>query len=140
MTTPMDQFAVAAALQEIATLLEFRGGKDRFKARAYQRGARVIAGLTEDLGEIIERGQLTSRRGIGDALASQIKQLYLTGTSSVLSQLRQEFPPGTMELSALPGLSITKIRALHETLGITSTDELRAAAEAGRVRKIKGFG
>ncbi len=64
-------------------------------------------------------------RGIGDALASQIEQLYLTGESSVLRGLKKEFPPGIIELSGVPGLSISKIKTLHEALGITSIAELK---------------
>ncbi|HEY6118755.1 MAG TPA: PHP domain-containing protein [Pyrinomonadaceae bacterium] len=140
MPKTLDQFAIAAALQEIAILLELKGGTDRFKARAYQTGARLMAGLSEDLHAVIEQDTLTSRRGIGDALASQIKQLYYTGSSSVLDRLRQEFPAGVIELSGVPGLSISKIKALHEALGITTIAELQAAAEAGKVRAVKGFG
>ena len=136
----LDRFGVAAALQEIAALLELKGGKDRFKARAYQRGARVVSGMSEDIDAVVNEGRLTSMRGIGEALASQIKQLYLTGESSVLRGLRQEFPPGIIELSEVPGLSISKIKTLHEALGITSVAELKAAAEAGKIRNIKGFG
>src|ERR1700674_3792991 len=136
----LDKFAIAAALQEIAALLELKGGKDRFKARAYQRGARVVGGLSEDVGEVVLENRLTSLRGIGEALASQIEQLYLTGESSVLRGLKKEFPPGIIELSGVPGLSITKIKTLHEALGITSIAELKAAAKAGKIRAIKGFG
>ncbi len=50
----LDKFGIAAALQEIAALLELKGGKDRFKARAYQTGARVVAGMSEDLGAVIK--------------------------------------------------------------------------------------
>src|SRR5262245_35227265 len=136
----LDQFQIAAALQEIAVLLEMKGGKDKFKARAYQAGARIIAGLNEDLAALVEQDRLTEKRGIGSALASQISQLYLTGSSSVLEQLRKEFPPGIIELSAVPGLSVSKIRTLYEALGITSVAELKDAAEAGRIREVKGFG
>ena len=136
----LDKFAIAAALQEIAALLELKGGKDRFKARAYQTGARVVGGMSEDIGEVVLENRLTSMRGIGDALASQIEQLYLTGESSVLRGLKKEFPPGIIELSGVPGLSISKIKTLHEALGITSIAELKAAAEAGKIRDIKGFG
>ena len=139
-TGRLDKFAITAALQEIAALLELKGGKDRYKARAYQTGARVVAGLSEDLGEIVLENRLTSLPGIGDALATQIEQLYLTGESSVLLALKQEFPPGILELSALPGLSTSKIKALHEALGIASIAELKAAAEAGKLRSIQGFG
>jgi len=138
--TRLDKYAIAAALQEIAALLELKGGKDRFKARAYQTGARVIAGTTEDIGDVVLENRLTSMRGIGNALASQIEQLYLTGESSVLRGLKKEFPPGIIELSGVPGLSISKIKTLHETLGISSIAELKAAAEAGKLRSIKGFG
>ena len=139
-STRFDKFAIASALQDIAALLELKGGKDRFKARAYQSGARVIAGLPEDIGDVVLANRLTSMRGIGDALASQIEQLYLTGESSVLSGLKKEFPPGIIELSAVPGLSIGKVKALHEALGISSIAELKAAAEAGRIKDLKGFG
>ena len=66
----LDKFAVAAALQEIAALLEMKGGKDRFKARAYQTAARVISGMADDLADVIQAERLTSLRGIGDAIAS----------------------------------------------------------------------
>jgi DNA polymerase (family 10) len=138
--TRLDKYAVAAALQEIAALLELKGGKDRFKARAYQTGARVIAGMSEDIGEVVLENRLTSMRGIGAALASQIEQLYLSGESSVLRGLKREFPPGILELSGVPGLSISKIKTLHEALGITSIAELKAVAEAGKIKNIKGFG
>ena len=139
-TKRLDKFAVAAALQEIAALLELKGGTDRFKARAYQTGARVIASMREDLGDVIRAKSLTSMRGIGNALASQIEQLHLTGESSVLRGLRKDFPPGIVELSSVPGLSIKKIQMLHEALGISTVAQLKAAAEAGRISELKGFG
>ncbi|HJP92433.1 MAG TPA: PHP domain-containing protein [Pyrinomonadaceae bacterium] len=135
----LDRFGVAAALQEIAQLMELKGGKYRFKAKAYNAGARAIQGVA-DLGRLVEEDRLTTLPRIGDALASQIKQLYLTGESSVLRGLRKEFPAGVVELSAVPGLSVEKIRQLNEELGITSIAELKAAAEAGELQKLKGFG
>src|ERR1044071_4346295 len=136
----LDKFAVAAALQEIAALLEMKGGKDRFKARAYQTAARVISDMGDDLADVVQAERLTSLRGIGDAIASQITQLHLTGESSVLKGLRKDFPPGVIELASVPGLSINKIRTLHEALGISSIAELKAAAKSGRIAEVKGFG
>ena len=136
----MDKFAIAAALQEIAALMELKGGNNKFKARAYNAGARSIAGVSADLGDLVAEDRLTTLPGIGNALASQIKQLYLTGESSVLKALRAEFPPGIIELSTVPGLSVGKIKQLHEGLGIKSAEELKNAAAAGKVRKLKGFG
>lgn len=135
----LDKFAIAAALQEIAQLMDLRGGKDRFKAKAYNAGARSIQAVT-NLDKLIRDDQLTTLPRIGGALASQIKQLYLTGESSVLNDLRAEFPPGIVQLSTVPGLSLPKVRQLHEELGISSVAELKAAAEAGKLRDLKGFG
>src|SRR5689334_9930392 len=135
----LDRFGIAAALQEIAQLMDLKGGQNRFKAKAYNAGARTIQAVA-DLDRLVREDQLTSLPRIGDALASQIKQLYLTGESSVLNGLRKEFPKGVVELSAVPGLSVEKIRQLQDELGITSIAELKAAAEAGQLRTLKGFG
>ena len=135
----LDKFGIAAALQEIAQLMDMRGGQYRFKAKAYNAGARSIQAVG-DLDRLVREDQLTTLPRIGSALASQIKQLYLTGESSVLNELRKEFPPGIIQLSLVPGLSLAKIKQLHDELGITSIEELKAAAEAGRLRDLKGFG
>ncbi|HSD46890.1 MAG TPA: PHP domain-containing protein [Pyrinomonadaceae bacterium] len=135
----LDKFGVAAALQEIAQLMEMRGGQYRFKAKAYNAGARSIQAVG-DLDRLVHEDRLTSLPRIGTALASQITQLYLTGESSVLNELRKEFPPGIIELSTVPGLSLAKIKQLHDELGISSVAELKAAAEAGQLRNLKGFG
>jgi len=135
----LDKFGVAAALQEIARLMELKGGQNRFKAKAYNAGARSIQAVG-NLDRLVKHNLLTTLPRIGGALASQITQLYLTGESSVLNELRKEFPAGVVELSGVPGLSLSKAQQLHEQLGISSIEELKAAAEAGQIRELKGFG
>ncbi len=139
MKSSTDKFAIAAALQEIGTLLELKGG-EYFKARAYKLGARAVAELTTDLGKLVKENRLTFVKGIGYALAKQIQELYATGQSTFLDQLRAEMPPGIIELSNVPGLSVKKAERLHEELGISTVEELKAACESQRVRDVKGFG
>jgi DNA polymerase (family 10) len=55
-------------------------------------------------------------------------------------ELKKEFPAGMVELTGVPGLSVSKVKALHQALGITSIAELKKAAEAGKLKGIKGFG
>lgn len=136
--TRMDKFAIAAALQEIGTLLELKGG-EYFKARAYQNGARAVAELSEDVGKLIKENRLTFVKGIGYALAKQIEELYTGGESSFLNNLHAELPPGIIELASVPGLTVKKVAQLHDALGITTVEQLKAAAEAGKVRQVKGF-
>jgi len=137
--SPMDKFAIAAALQETAARLELKGG-EYFKARAFKIGARVVAELTEDLGKLIKENRLTLVKGIGHTLAKQIAEFYVTGESSFLTKLRAELPAGILELANVPGLSVKKVERLQEALGISSIDELKAACEAGKIRNVKGFG
>ena len=66
----LDKFGVAAALQEIAQMMDLRGGKNRFKAKAYNAGARAIQAVA-DLDRLVREERLTTLPRIGDALASQ---------------------------------------------------------------------
>ena len=134
-----DKLAIAAALEEVGTLLELKGG-EYFKARAYKLGARAVAGLTEDLGKLIKENRLTFVKGIGQGLATQIQELYTSGQSTFLNELRAKMPRGIFELSKVPGLSVKKVERLQSALGISSVEELMAAAEAGKVRHVPGFG
>jgi DNA polymerase (family 10) len=133
----LDRFAVARALKEIAALMEVEGANP-FKVRAYERGARALEALSEDLATMVAAGKLTSVPGIGAALASTISELVLTGKSPQLERLRERLPPGVIELSQV--LSLPKIGVLHRTLGIASLADLETAARAGRLRDVKGFG
>jgi DNA polymerase (family X) len=135
----MDRLAIARALREIGLLLELRG-ENPFKARAYERGARALEALGADLAPLVADGRLTELPGIGAALAGTIRELHLTGRSEQLDRLRAALPPGVIELSQVPGLSVPRIAALHQALGITSVEGLRDALEAGRVRGVPGFG
>jgi DNA polymerase (family 10) len=134
-----DRFVIAAALREIGQLLAVKG-ENRFKVRAYERAARALEALNMDLEKVIKERRLTDISGIGPALAGVIEEIYRTGESSGLERLRAELPPGASELSAVPGLSLPKLIALHDALGIKTVSELKSACEKGLVRGVKGFG
>src|SRR5688572_5046740 len=132
-----DKFEVARALREIALLLE-ADGANPFKIRAYERGARAVEVLRDDVTVLARDGRLTEVPGIGAALASTITELATTGRSGQLEKLRSRLPSGVLELS--PVLSLPRVKAVHAALGITTLDDLKAAAEAGRLRAVGGFG
>jgi DNA polymerase (family 10) len=135
----LDKFAIARALREIATLLTLRG-ENPWKARAYDTGARALEEHADDLGALVDGKRLTEIRGVGETLAAVIAELFLTGRSILLEQLRAEMPAGVVVLSELPNVGPKKAQALHAALGINSVAELRAACEDGRVATVKGFG
>jgi DNA polymerase (family 10) len=138
-TVGMNKFAVAAALQEIGQLLRLNAG-DQFRSRAYAKAAQAVAEAGNDFPALVEQKRLTEIKGIGQSLAGVIEDLYFTGKSSLLERLRAEKPTGVLELSLIPGLTVKKIKTLNEALGISSIDQLKAAIEAGKLRKVPGFG
>ena len=135
----MDKRDVARALEEIAVLLELKG-ENPFKIRAYENAARAIDGLSEDLALVVESGRLTEIKGIGENLARNITELWKTGRLKFLDELVDATPPGYLEMIRVPGLGAKRVRALGEELEIASLAQLKAAAEGGRIRDLKGFG
>jgi DNA polymerase (family 10) len=135
----MDKRDVSRALSEVAVLLELRG-ENTFRVRAYENAARAIDALAEDLGARVDAGTLTELKGIGDAIAGHIAELWRTGRLKFLDELVDATPPVYLEMIRIPGLGAKKVRALGEALGVTSIAMLRQAAERGAIRDLKGFG
>ena len=54
-------------------------------------------------------------------------------------RLRAEIPASLVDLLRIPGVGPKTVRAVYEGLGIETLDDLRAAAEAGRLRGLKGI-
>ncbi|HEY1270000.1 MAG TPA: PHP domain-containing protein [Candidatus Binatia bacterium] len=134
-----DRFFIAGQLREMGRLLDVKG-ENRFKARAYERAARALETLDADLDLLVLNRRLTEIPGIGSALAAVIDELYRTGKSSLLDELRGQLPPGALEINLVPGLSLKKIAALNAALGVASVADLKAAGEKGLIRTVKGFG
>jgi DNA polymerase (family X) len=138
-TGPLDRAAIVARLREIAALLELRGG-NRFKARAFERGARALEGSREAVAVLVAEERLRDLPGIGFAIAGQITELHRTGTSQLLETLREGLPSGVLELSQVPGIGLHALKTLSGELGIATVDDLRARVEEGRLREASGFG
>ena len=136
----MTRLAIARALSETADLLALTG-HEPFRARAYERGARVLERLSDqEFDRLVAEGRLTTLAGIGQGLAAVIDDLAGAGRSETLEKVRGALPAGARELGRIPNLGLRKIQALHAALGIETVESLRAACEAGRVRTVKGFG
>lgn len=135
----MTKEEVAAALDEIGTLLELKG-ENPFRCKAYHDGARIVQQLPGDLKEMVAARTLHTVRGIGETLAEKIAAFVTTGRLPLLDELRAAIPAGLVELLRVPGLGPKKVKALYDSLGIDSLAKLKAACEAGQVAGLKGFG
>jgi DNA polymerase (family 10) len=63
-----------------------------------------------------------------------------TGRLSVLEAVAEEVPRSLVQLMRLPGVGPKKVRKLWDELDITTMDGLAAAAAAGQVAALEGFG
>lgn len=135
----MDRTGVARVLDQIASLLELKG-ESAFRVRAFRNASRAVAGLPGDLDRAIADGSLAATRGIGPAILRIVTDLAHTNRSQVHEDLREQVPPGLVEMLAISGLGVAKVRLIHERLGLESLTELEAAARDGRLRTVPGFG
>jgi DNA polymerase (family 10) len=83
---------------------------------------------------------VTELPGIGKTLEEKIMALLDTGTIPAVEKLRAKFPPGLVDMTRLPGLGPKRARRLFDELGIDSLTALKEAAEAQRLRGVRGFG
>ena len=129
---------VAAILYEVADLLEIKGV--RFKPYAYRRVAQAIVTLPEDIADLAREGRLSEINGVGKGIAGRITEIIETGRLGYLESLREELPEGVQELTRIEGIGPKRALFLSRELGIQGIDDLEAAATAGRIRDLPGFG
>ncbi len=134
----MDKHAAAHVLDTIASYLELKG-ENPFKVRAFETAARVVETYPRDLAAALASGELAAAKGIGPATLEVVREVAATGRSSALDSLKSEIPPDLIEMRRIPGLGATKIRMLHQQLGIATLAELDAAARDGRLATVRGF-
>ena len=135
----MDKKAVAQVLEQIAAFLELKG-ENPFRIRAFRTAARAVAGFAGDLREGLDDGSLAATKGVGPATLQIVSEIVTTGHAGLLEELREQIPPGLVEMLAISGLGVAKIRQIHDVLDIDSVPELEAAALDGRLARLPRFG
>jgi DNA polymerase (family 10) len=137
---PIHNADIAAIFEEIADRLEIRGDNP-FRIRAYRNAARTVGEFGREFKTLIGAGvELPKLPGIGTDLAAKVSEIVTTGHCAALDRLRAEMPAGITELLKVPGLGPRRVQALNRGLGVATVAQLKAAARAGRVRELAGFG
>ena len=131
---------VARLLFEFADRLEATGVE--YKPTAYRRAAENVAEHPEPIEQLAATGEaaVSEIDRVGDAIASKIVEYVETGAISELDELRESMPVDMAGLTSVEGVGPKTVGTLYETLGITDLDELEAAADAGEIQEITGFG
>ena len=130
---------VAATLEEYAALLELSGAGP-YSSRAYRRAAQVIRDLPVPVVALVRSGQVRELRGIGRGIEARLVELVDTGRIAELEELRRSAAPELAALGRLLGFGARLGAAIGATLDIRTPDELRAAADAGKLRTVPGIG
>jgi putative hydrolase len=132
---------VAARLEEVARILEQQGA-NRFRVRAYLRGATTLRRLDRGVDEILRQGGLAAVQelsGIGPSLARSIQALVTSGRLPMLERLRGAGDPEAL-LATVPGIGRRTAERLHRDLGVESLEELLAMAGDSRLTAAAGIG
>jgi len=129
---------LARIFHEIGDMLEVKG-ELVFKTVAYHRAADAIAHSPTDIPDAYRHGQRPRIQGVGQAISDKIAEIVSTGRLRFYDRLRSEVPPTLVEMLDVPGMGPKTVRLVHDELGIDTLDELREAAETGRLRTVKGL-
>src|SRR5918998_3325517 len=130
---------IAAAFDELGDLYELDGAVS-YRVVAYRTAAKAVREAPMSIMALTREGKVTTVPGIGKTLEEKLRALDETGDIPSAVKLRAKFPPGLISIMHLPGFGPKRARRLYDELGVDSLEALRAAAEAGRIRGLRGFG
>ena len=130
---------IAAAFDELADLYELDGAV-QYRVLAYRNAAKAVRESTVSVSELARQGRATEIPGIGATLQDKLRALHATGDIPAAQRLRDKYPTGLISIMHMPGFGPKRARRIFDELGIDSVEALKAACEAGEVRKLKGFG
>jgi DNA polymerase (family 10) len=131
---------IARLFDEVADLLEIKN-ENPFRVRAYRNAARVVRDYPRPLTDEVRHGaDLTEIPGIGEDLAQKIDTIVRTGDLPLHKELAAKLPSGLLDLLRIPGLGPKRVKLLYSKLKVKSAADLQKALDAGKVKKLAGFG
>lgn len=132
---------IAKIFEEMAEYYTMKD--DKFRPRAYERAARLIESMEDDLQDIYKKGGvkgLMKIQGIGQGLAEHIEEYIKKGKIATYEKLRKEAPLDLESFSAVEGIGPKMLAVLYKNLGIRNIRDLEKSARAGKIRTLPHFG
>jgi DNA polymerase (family 10) len=130
---------IAEILVHISQILDIQG-ENPFKIRAYIKASQTIENLTYQLSSLEDKDKIMELPGIGEGIAKKIKELLDTGKLKYYEDIKKSEYAPLIELLRIPGMGPKHAKLVHDELGVKSIEELRKAAEAGKLRELTGLG
>ncbi|WP_159901029.1 DNA polymerase/3'-5' exonuclease PolX [Salinirussus salinus] len=131
---------VARRLEEFADRLEATGVE--YKPRSYRNAAENVRDHPAAIEDLAREGPdaVAGIEGVGDAISAKVVEYIETGEIGELEELREQLPVDIDALTSVEGVGPKTAGQLYEALGVEDLDDLEAAAEAGEIREVSGFG
>lgn len=129
-------------LREVVAIYEVKA-ESIFRIRAYQNAAASIEHATEEVFDLWQEGKLKDLAGVGAAIAGHLEELFTTGKVKHFQAIKKGLPSGMFPLLGIPGIGAKTAYTLSKELNLREKDarpKLLAAAKAGRIQQIPGFG
>jgi DNA polymerase (family 10) len=135
----VENAAIADRLEAFAALLELADANP-YTARAYRRAAETIRAAPVGVEQLVRDRRVRDLRGIGSGIEARLRELVETGDIAELAELERELAPGLIGLGRYLGLTSKRSVEIARALGVSTPEEFREAAAAGRLRTVPGIG
>jgi len=129
---------IAEIFRQIAQILEVKG-ENVFRVRAYERAARNIESMSEDIGIFVKEDRLTAIPGIGKDLEEKIKEIVSSGRLKYLEELKKNTPKGLIQMLSVPGIGPKTAKLLYDKLEIQDLVMLERMAHMGKIKDVPGI-
>jgi DNA polymerase (family X) len=139
MPANLDNAAIAEQLEAFASLLDLSGA-GHYTSRAYRRAAETIRETKAPVAELVATGRIQELRGIGPGIAKRLRELVETGRIAELEELEREVQPELVGLGRFLGIAPKRMVEIGRALSVSTADEFREAARAGRLTSVPGIG
>lgn len=136
----MENKDVAKILRETAQLLEIEGAiVGRY--RSYEKVAELLYSIPDRIEDLAkDDAKLKALPGVGDGMASHIREILATGDYSLRVKLLKKFPITLLDLLNLQSLGPKKVGLLWKKFKAGTVADVEKLAREGKLRDVEGFG
>jgi DNA polymerase (family 10) len=135
--------SIAEILRNIAAAYLLTN-QNRFRIIAYEKAADSIEHMTRELKDIWEEEKLDDVPGLGKSLMAHLDEYFSIGKSKHFIEVLATIPAPVFALMKVPSIGPKKAYKLVNELKLEHVDtvvqDLKKAAEAGRIETIPSFG
>lgn len=130
-------------LKELLAAMEVKGVSG-FRVRAYQNAISILDNLTVSIQDLWENNRLKEIPGIGQGIEAHLNDLFTKGFVEEFEDMKKDLPQGMFSLIGLRGIGAKRAYKLSLAFKLSNRDtaleNLKEAAEKGKIRVLEGFG